>query len=239
MHHNSAHAAKLLEVLTLEERVAYKTALSTRISSFFDNTTCTFRDPHDDAICIDFDRLSHLLLVLTASNKPIPQSGVAYFGKVHWLTELLVSSLSKELDQSAEKMLDRGDHMLGCGGILADRLATCEEIKCFVGEHVGAVMPTGVASYLRYANPNSGIRPHIDTEIFSVNLMIKLRHLTKSIGRSVTVIWPTAREPAIYDIEVGEVMILYGSAVVHARTPIKPDEFVDLLTIGFTYVTGS
>jgi hypothetical protein len=140
--------------------------------------------------------------------------------------------LQIEARERKHRKLDKIDHYLGCGGELADKLATDKEIIQFVSEHVGCVVPTGIASYLYYDFQGGGIKPHVDTEIFSVNLMIK-HEISNDKDKSSTVFFPPNLPPQVYKLQVGEVLLSHGSSTIHTRTIISEGEDIYLLTIGF------
>ena len=95
-----------------------------------------------------------------------------------------------------------------------------------------------IASYLFYSFAGGGIKPHVDTEVFSVNLMLMLKHVTpEGQEPSRTVYFPADRAPISYSLQVGEVMLSHGSSIIHARSIVKENEDVALLTIGFNRIT--
>jgi len=49
-------------------------------------------------------------------------------------------------------------------------------------------------------------------------------------------VFPAYREPEIYRLQVGEVMVMHGSSVIHTRTRVQLGETVHLLTLGFSRV---
>ena len=111
-----------------------------------------------------------------------------------------------------------------CGGPIANKLSVDKDVINFVGKHVGHVRPTGIASYLRYNLLGSGIKPHIDTEVFSVNLMLMLHHRPPETGGNLssTIIFPHGIESQKHQLSAGDVMLIHGSSIVHAQTHPAP-----------------
>lgn len=218
--------------LSIGERRALKLRLSDQIAGFFDAGN-RLRDD-DPAQRARFDLLARTLHGLTPDAGTIPANGIAYRGRPDWLTPALLHELQREAGQRRELPLDRIDHYLGCGGRHADLLSVSPQILDFVGAQVGPVAATGIASYLYYDRAGLGIRPHVDTEVFSVNLMLMLRHAhTPGVEPSATVVFPAGRHAEHYRLQPGEVMLMHGSSVIHTRSPVQPGEDIHLLTIGF------
>jgi hypothetical protein len=222
--------------LSFVEREVFRRRLSSWIPAFFDDANqlrC-----HDESHRLMFMRLATTLRVLADANAPIPLNGVAYKGDAPWLTEGLLDQLVAEAAARRHVPLDRIDHFLGCGGALADQLAKSPDVNRFVARFCGPVLSSGIASYLYYDRPGLGIRPHVDTSVFSMNLMIMLRHDRGIEERSATLVFPSDAVTERLSMRVGEVMIMHGHGVIHARSLLAPGETVHLLTIGFKPVAA-
>jgi hypothetical protein len=226
-----APIARLIATLTTDERHAMREHLSSRIAGFFDARNELVAA--DEGAERQFDELASTLRLLGPKRGEVPANGIAFRGFAWWLTPELLGQLRAEADVRRTEPLDRVDHFLGCGGRIADQLTVSPTLLRFIETHVGSIRPTGVASYLFYERKGLGIRPHVDTDIFSVNLMIMLRHDVLSMERSATVVFPSSTSAEQHRLEVGEVMILYGSSVVHTRSLLAAGEKVHLLTIGY------
>jgi hypothetical protein len=226
---------RFIDSLSNDERHAMKMRLSDRISSFFDGNNLLRSG--DDSMRAQFDILASTLHALTPNAHTIPANGVAYRGYPAWLTPNLLRDLQQEAEQRRELPLDRIDHFLGCGGRCADVLSVSPNILDFVSAHVGPVQATGIASYLYYDRAGLGIRPHVDTEVFSVNMMLMLRHdCPQNVMPSATVVFPAYRDSEHYRLQIGEVMLMHGSSVIHTRSLVQPGENIHLLTIGFNRI---
>jgi len=220
--------------LTPDERLVLKEQLSAGIVQHFDDDNSL----KADSLAEDgFPRLAHMLRACTERSDRMPLNGIAYRGFPQWLTDPLLRGLQAEAEKRRHEPLDRTDHFLGCGGELADELANDEALVSFVEKCVGRIAPTGIASYLFYDRAGLGIRPHVDTEVFSLNLMIMLRHdVPASLTPSATRIFPAEGPSEEHRLAVGEAMLMYGNSVVHTRSPIAEGEVVHLLTIGFSTI---
>lgn len=222
----------LIPNLTADEKMLLKTQLSSHIDDFFDNENQLKNN--DTTFLMQFHSLAKVLKLLSENGSTIPDNGIVYYGQPDWLTAELLEQLQKEALKRRFEPLDRIDHFLGCGGQVADRLSTSTELTTFVSTYAGEVIPTGIASYLYYDATGLGIRPHVDTEIFSINLMLMLKHDSdKDKLRSSTIVFPANKPQEEYQLKIGEVMIMYGSSVIHTRSLIQENEIVHLLTIGF------
>ena len=221
--------------LTNEERQLMKLELSQKIENYFDS----YNRIHLHSIQTEkeFHRLARMLRYLTPFNELIPANGIAYYGRPSWVIPELLNGLQEEAVQRRNQPLDRIDHFLGCGGAIADALSVSPDIVDFVAKHVGKIKPTGIASYLFYDKAGSGIRPHVDTEVFSVNLMLMLKHVgSPTHPFSSTSFFPADMKPEHYWLQVGEVMIMHGSSTIHTRTIVQDQEDIHLLTIGFNRI---
>ncbi|MFC5473119.1 hypothetical protein [Paraherbaspirillum soli] len=231
----SGRMLDFIQQLSLNERDAMKAMLGDQVSSFFDSNNRLRRD--QESSVEQFDLLAETLRNLTPHSDTIPANGIAYRGSPAWVTADLLLKLQEEAHSRRDQPLDRMDHFLGCGGQVADALSVSPELVEFVAEHVGPVSPTGIASYLYYDQAGLGIRPHVDTEVFSVNLILMLRHEYEAGSEpSATVVFPARSEPEAYRLQIGEVMIMHGSSVIHGRSLVQQGEDIHLLTIGFNRI---
>ena len=221
-----------IETLDSDERRIMKTVLANQIEEFFDASNELVLP--DESTTKRFYTLTAALRKLSVNSGNIPANGIAYLGKPRWITRELLENLQAEALQRRDETLDRIDHFLGCGGKEADNLSVSPELLQFVKEHVGPVRQTGIASYLYYDLEGSGIRPHVDTDVFSINLILMLLHKhPPEVKPSATVVFPCGQPPEAYRLQIGEVMIMYGSSVIHTRSIVHKNEIIHLLTIGF------
>ena len=222
----------LIDKLGSDERNILKDALSRQIEKFFDNqNNLTIVNDEQEK---SFNLLASSLRKLARNPESTPNNGIAYYGKPAWLSTNLLSDLINEGELRRNEPLEQIDHFLGCGGNIADKLASSDELLNFVTNILGPVKSTGIASYIYYDRVGLGIRPHVDTDVFSINLMLMLKHEPPTNNfPSATVVFPPFQTPESYRLKIGEVMIMYGSSVIHTRTPIHENEVVHLLTIGF------
>lgn len=161
--------------------------------------------------------------------------GIQYRGRPSFLTDELLGSLIEEAARVGVTAVPFDEHYLGCGGPIADELAKSEDLAELVATTVPKAVATGIASYLFYRDPGQGIIPHIDTDIFSLNVLMMLVHDVP----------PGLVEPsALYmhfadgseqrlQLSPGEVVIFLAGTQAHSRTPIRTDERVTILTFGF------
>mgnify|MGYP003384606743 CR=1 FL=1 len=221
--------------LSVDERSLLKLNLSEQIPLYFDQQNRLRQD--DPQLLRGFHALAELLRMLTPQAAKIPSNGIVYRGFPEWLSVATLARLQAEAYQRRDQPLDRSDHFLGCGGTVADSLSVNPQVLEFMRGLIGPTQATGIASYLYYDNAGLGIRPHVDTEVFSVNLMLMLRHECKGdFTPSATVAFPAYSEPEAYRLRIGEVMVMHGSSVIHTRSVVQQGEDIHLLTIGFNRI---
>jgi len=165
----------------------------------------------------------------------IPADGIVYRGRPDLLTEEMLTSLQTEARELRPTARAYEEHFLGCGAPIANRLATSPKLLDLVTAHAGPVEATGVASFLFYDEAGQGIDPHIDTEVFALNVLTMLRHEVPE-GQATTstlFMFPPNAEPEPVNLQPGEMVIFFAGSVAHGRTRIKAGESVSILTFGF------
>jgi hypothetical protein len=165
----------------------------------------------------------------------IPANGIVYRGRPDILTEEMLTSLQTEARELRPTAQPYEEHFLGCGAPIANRLATSPELLDLVTVHAGPVEATGVASFLFYDEEGQGIDPHIDTDVFALNVLTMLQHEVPEgqIMASTLFMFPPNAEPEPVNLQPGEMVIFFAGSVAHGRTRIKAGESVSILTFGF------
>jgi hypothetical protein len=161
--------------------------------------------------------------------------GAQYRGRPALVTDELLGSLIAEAQEVGATAVPFDEHYLGCGGPIADRLATSPELTALVRSVVPGAEPTGIASYLFYKDAGQGIIPHIDTDIFSLNVLLMLAHETPADPVTTSALYmhyPDGTDER-FQLTPGEVVIFLAGTQAHSRTPIAEGERVTILTFGF------
>jgi hypothetical protein len=161
--------------------------------------------------------------------------GVQYRGRPSFLTDQLLSELLSEASRVAQTAVLFDEHYLGCGGPVADKLATSDELSALVASVVPKAEATGIASYLFYRDEGQGIIPHIDTDIFSLNVLMMLDHEIPSAIDEPSALYMHFADGTKQRLQLspGEVVIFLAGTQAHSRTPIRDGERVSILTFGF------
>ena len=195
--------------------------------------TTKFERPKLPANAVAFDVVSDSLVKMQPYSARIANNGVAYRGRPEFMTGDFLGALQREALELRPSASRFDEHFLGCGAPLANELALSEQLSGLVREHAGDVNPTGVASFLYYDEIGQGIDPHIDTDIFSLNVLLMLRHRHQDGHRSCLVLLPPRSEPERLDLQEGEIVIFFAGSVAHGRERISLGEDVTVLTFGF------
>ncbi|MFD2249592.1 hypothetical protein FHS82_004046 [Pseudochelatococcus lubricantis] len=164
----------------------------------------------------------------------VPKNGIAWRGRPSFLDHAMLNSLREEATRERQSALRHDEHFLGCGGILANELASSTDLLSLVEGVAGSVAATGTASYIYYDEPGQNICPHIDTGIFSVNALFMLRHDFVDRPLSSLQLYPVDAPRETLQLEPGELIVFWADSVVHARTSVGPGEVVNILTVGFS-----
>ncbi|MGA5130571.1 hypothetical protein ACPCTO_12255 [Streptomyces olivoreticuli] len=161
--------------------------------------------------------------------------GIQYRGRPAFLTDGLLGALTDEAVRVGRTAVPFDEHYLGCGGPVADRLALSDELAELVAGVVPKAMATGIASYLFYRDPGQGIIPHIDTDIFSLNVLMMLDHRIPDGLAEPSALYMHFADGTEQRLQLtpGEVVIFLAGTQAHSRTPLRQDERVTILTFGF------
>jgi hypothetical protein len=192
-----------------------------------------FFKPSAGPTAVAFDTVSETLAGLQPYRDRVPKNGVAFRGRPNLLTGSLLTSLQHEAKKLRPSARRFDEHFLGCGAPIANRLSTSSRLVNFVTRHAGKVEPTGIASFLFYDEEGQGIEPHIDTDIFALNVLIMLEHSVVEGHRSALVLFPPRAQPERLDLCPGEMVIMFAGSIAHGRERISAGESVTILTLGF------
>ena len=189
--------------------------------------------PSDRAAAAEFDTVSDTLASLQPYSKRISYNGLAYRGRPKFMTDERLLALQEEARTLRVSARRFDEHFLGCGAPIANELAISDTLSSFVQTYAGDVKPTGIASFLYYDEAGQGIDAHIDTDIFSLNVLLMLSHRYKKTPRSALVLLPPHYPAERIELEPGEIVIMFAGSIAHGRERMKPDEAVSILTFGF------
>lgn len=161
--------------------------------------------------------------------------GVQYRGHPEFLTDDLLEALISESVTVGASAVPFDEHYLGCGGPVADKVATSPELAELVARVVPKAVSTGIASYLFYRDAGQGIIPHIDTDIFSLNVLLMLAHQIPDGLAEPSALYMHFADATEQRLQLtpGEVVIFLAGTQAHSRTVIAPGERVTILTFGF------
>jgi hypothetical protein len=215
--------------LSESERVSYKLLMSlaaTTLSPGFEDDRAI--EKHDA-----YSIVSKTLVGLHTYGRPVTENGIAWKGRPAFVTDELLVSLQREAQMLRATATPYRDHTLGHGGQVADNLSTSREMVELVESSVGPVSTTGVASFIFYDQEGQGIPPHVDTDIFALNVLMMLEHDFGPEGRSDLVLFPPNEPKMAVPLEPGEIVIFYAGGIMHGRKPLHAKEKVTILTFGF------
>lgn len=194
----------------------------------------TFDRPSVGIDACAFNTITETLVGLQPYRDRIGANGIAYRGRPPFMTDKLLMSLQSEAVELRPHAHRFDEHFLGCGAPTANALAASDQLSAFVTQFAGDVQSTGVASFIYYDEPGQGIQPHVDTEVFSLNVLIMLGHKRVLGKNSALVIFPPRGEEERIDLMDGEMVIFFAGSVPHGREPIQVGESVSILTLGFS-----
>ncbi len=217
--------------LNPEEQSALRKVLAVAIPELIPNNGSL---PSELDAAVKFATVCECLRSLQPFSRRIPENGIVFHGRPSWLTDTLLSKLQIEAEETRPSAIVQHGHFLGKGGLLADQLAFDEGVLQWVIRYAGTSKPTGIASYIHYEQEGDGLYPHVDTDIFAINVLVMLKHVYPSHGPvSETCVYPNGNRVEKYDLKPGETIMMFGGSVVHARLPLQKGEMVRIVTFGF------
>jgi hypothetical protein len=164
----------------------------------------------------------------------IQPSGIVWRGRPDFMTDDLLIQLQQESIQRRTTAIAHDQHFLGCGGTVANRLAESKLLLDLVTKEAATPMaPTGVASYLYYDREGCGLPPHVDTQTFTMNAILMLKHEYRNDSPAHLVVYPVNEPPQKILLQPGELILLFAGGTIHAREKMKAGEIVNILTFGF------
>ncbi|MDB5141175.1 MAG: hypothetical protein JWR12_3091 [Mucilaginibacter sp.] len=194
-----------------------------------------FSRPNSSHKAKAIDTVTETLSKLQPYSGRISKNGVAYIGRPDFMTNELLSSLQDEARSVRPFATKFDEHFLGRGAPIANELSTSKMLLNFVLSHTGEVKSTGVASFLFYDEEGQGIDPHIDTDIFSLNVILMLSHEDQNNPNhnSALFVFPPGEKPERIDLNPGDMVIMFAGSIAHGRQRMKKSESVSILTFGF------
>jgi hypothetical protein len=194
-----------------------------------------FKRPESRNTVRALDTVTEALSKLQPYSNRISKNGIAYKGRPSLMTDELLKDLQEEAISVRADATRFDEHFLGCGAPIANKLAVSDQLVDFVQLHAGDVKPTGVASFLFYDEEGQGIDPHIDTDIFSLNVILMLSHeeCQNKNHDSALYVFPPGENPERIDLKPGDMVIMFAGSIAHGRQRMKKGESVSILTFGF------
>lgn len=191
--------------------------------------------PEKPGAAVAIDTVTETLSKLQPYSGRIAKNGIAYKGRPQFMTDKLLEDLQIEAISIRSEALRFDEHFLGCGAVTANKIAVSKEFVDFVKLYAGDVKPTGVASFLFYDEEGQGIDPHIDTDIFSLNVLLMLAHedSRNPDHDSALFVFPPGEQAEKIDLLPGEIVIMFAGSIAHGRQRMKKGESVSILTFGF------
>ena len=203
--------------LSRAERVHFKVLLAGQARATIRDANATPGAP----------RALRAILQILARAEP---TGVLWQGRLPCMTDELLRDLQQEAEQIHDATIAPGGHVFGGIGTVADRFIASDALGQFIAPLVGETVPAVNSSYIFYYTEGTGVGPHLDNIPFNLLTMLRQSHVLAP-GRFVT--YGTDGEPNRIRLRPGESVLYHSGATLHAREPLKRDETVWLLSVGF------
>jgi hypothetical protein len=158
---------------------------------------------------------------------------VLYYGRPSWVGEPLLAALLAEARQRRGMAKRVGQQLHSPAGPVASGAARQGQFLKLVASLAGEVRPSGTANYLYYEEAGAGIQPHTDSAAFQLQVLLMLEH-QHGAARSVLGVFPNGpAHPLGLALDPGELVLFRASELTHGRTPLRENETVTLLGIGY------
>lgn len=164
----------------------------------------------------------------------VPPNAIVYRGRPDWMTNSLLCELQMESIALRSSAVRFHDHYVVSGAVCAERIASATALEEMVRHYVGRVSSTGKANYLYYDEEGLGIEPHLDTEDFSLNVVLMLEHVKPKQQPSALVLYPSDMPMERIYLEPGELIVFFADSVIHARERVKCREAIRIAAFGFS-----
>ena len=216
--------------LTAEEKANFKFLLGFAAAGLAPGCA----KPQGGLNAVVFDTVSDTLAHLEPYSGRISRNGVAYRGRPEIMTDELLTALQTEARAFRPPSATRSDAVfLGCGAPVASELAVSSKLCSFVREHAEPVEPTGIANFIYYDEPGQRTDPHVDTDLFALNVLVMLEHEYVNEPQAALVLFPPHSDPERFELVPGEVIVMFAASIVHGREHIQPGERISIVTFGF------
>lgn len=149
------------------------------------------------------------------------------------------SSLTALRNEAAERRVEAytfpgGHHLWNSGGPAALALGRHPNFKRLLETACGRELGEPMTHYNYYEQPQHRAYPHIDVPESHLNTVLMLQHSALGERQSRFVLYPYLSDPVSIDLEPGELVLFWGGATVHERSPLIAGEHVQVLSVGYT-----
>jgi len=220
--------ALLADTMSDAERANYKFLLGMAAGGLVRDG----RPPQRGLESLSFSTAVESITKLQPHRARVPPNGIVYRGRPSFVTDELLADLQAESTSLRPKAVRFDDHFVSSGGTIARGVAYSTDLDAVLRDHTDHLAPTGRANYLYYDSVGLGIDPHIDNEMFSLNVIMMLEHCFSGNPSALVVYPPRAPEQRIY-LQPGELVVLYADSTTHARERMAPREIVRIVAFGF------
>jgi hypothetical protein len=162
-------------------------------------------------------------------------AGLTEAGRIPFIEEEYFADIVREATDQEAIAHRTGPQELAPGGPVAEQLAVDPRLLKIASRAIGGeLLATGISSYLYYKREGDHLYPHVDTEIFAVNVILMVEHVAPARGDgSALQIFAADGPPSRVVFAPGEAVVLQAGGTVHGREAVAGGERVTILTIGF------
>lgn len=147
------------------------------------------------------------LPLLQRKPKRVISNGIVHIGRAPFFTDDDIEALDIESKKYRLQANRFHNHYVASDAPVAKEIALSSSISEFLTSKVGPVLPTNKANYLYYDSPGLGIDPHVDKDVFSLNVLTMLEH--SGARQSVLKLYPNGTSPITLELQPGESLVFW------------------------------
>lgn len=163
--------------------------------------------------------------------------GLIWRGRPPWMTAEILNGLNTEsLSRRSKASLlpPPGAHRWCAAGPVGESLANSLFVREFIESHIGSLVGEARSNYNYYEEAGHAAYPHTDEPEFGINMLIMLEHYCAQEPLSALWIFPSESRPICVELQPGDAVLFHARSTVHQRLPVKVDENVRIVSIGYS-----
>jgi len=171
------------------------------------------------------------LATVLGTIRSIKRSDVIWRGRPSFMNDAMLDSLRREARLTKRNARRNDAYWMDFAGPVAKSLAELPEFSGLLGPEGMSMEPAG-CMYVFYLQPGDRVDPHVDEYEHSLNAIVMIEHDYTHPPSHLLLFHPDKPVERVA-LAPGEMVIIDGGGLVHAREPVKEGESISILTVGW------